>query len=61
MKLVECNGKELVIYELGPVLMRFKMRNVPIKHNGARRVEDEEARRIARELIASGAYDRVAL
>ena len=61
MKVVYSNGKFLEIRDAGPVVMRFEAAACPLKHNGYRIVEDDEARDIAAELIddtRNGLYTR---
>lgn len=61
MKLVYSNGKFLEIRNVSDVLMRFDAASCPVKYNGYRIVEDDEARDIATELIddtRNGLYAR---
>lgn len=58
MKLIHSTGAELTVRDLGPVLVRFQSDQVPLKFNGYRIVEDEEARRVVRELLDLGIYKR---
>lgn len=61
MKLVECNGVELTVRDLGPVIMTLRMRKngMPIKINGKFAMPDDAARNLIREQLATGLYDRV--
>lgn len=58
MKLLVCNGLILTVYPIGEPIYRVSQDDggPPIKHNGYRIVEDDEARAILEELRASGAY-----
>jgi hypothetical protein len=57
-KLVRCDGEELIVYDLGARLYRVRARGggPPIKYNGWRIVEDDEARRLLEDLRSSGIY-----
>ena len=59
MKLLVGNGRTLEVRDLSPILIQIRARanGPPIKVNGCRLMEDEEAREILRELIGSGWYD----
>lgn len=59
MKYVSSNGRVLEVRDVGPVIFRLTTRpgGPPIKHNGDRVVEDDEARRLLRGLLDVGMYD----
>jgi len=57
MKLVYGNGKLLEVRDVGPVIFRLTADRVPIKVNGHRLVEDDDARELLRELLATGSYE----
>ena len=46
------------IRDVGPVIMSFRMQNVPLKNNGYRIVSDEKARAEVRSIINSNLYKR---
>lgn len=57
MKLLRSNGRHLEIYDLGPLLMRISTINLPIKENGWKVIDDDQARAKVRALIDSDLYD----
>lgn len=56
MKLVWCDGRTLEVRDLGPVLYTLRAGTVPIKLNGYEILEDDQARDLLRELLATGLY-----
>lgn len=56
MKLLDCNGKRMLVYDLGPLVYRVSMMQVPIKHNGIYICTEDQAREILNELRESGFY-----
>lgn len=59
MKLLRGNGTEVTVRDVGPVLARVIQRpgGPPIKFNGYRIVDEDEARAVLRKLINAGLYD----
>lgn len=57
MKLIRCDGRELTVRDAGPILMVVRAAAMPLKHNGWRLMEDDAARDLLRELLASGLYE----
>ncbi len=57
MKLIYSNGALLEVRDLGPVVFRLRAGRVPLKYNGYRILEDEAARDLLRELLATGLYE----
>ena len=57
MKLVHCDGRTLTVRDAGPVVFRMVARDAPIKVNGWRLLEDDDARALLRELLALKMYD----
>lgn len=57
-KLVRSDGRALTVMDVGPVLMTVSSikGGPPIKHNGWKILEDDEARELVRELLRSGCY-----
>lgn len=56
-KLIRCDGRELTVRDVGPVVYRVLATVVPIKRHGSEVLEDDdEARRVIRELLATGLY-----
>jgi hypothetical protein len=53
MKLVKCNGKKLVVYDVGKVRFELVAGTTPIKLNGTILLDDDKARELVRELIAA--------
>lgn len=58
MKLLRCDGRVLEVRDVGPVLLRVRAREIPVKGDPWRIVEDDEARRAVREVLATGLYVR---
>ena len=58
MKLLYGNGKVLEARDVGPVLVRFRADEVPIKFNGYALLSDAAAREKLEEVRASGLYKR---
>ena len=56
MKIIHCDGHELTVRDAGPIIFRLTARTVPIKVNGWSLVEDEDARRLLRDLIDTKLY-----
>lgn len=56
-KLIHCDGRTLEVRDIGPVLFRLRARDVPIKRNGYEILEDDEARRVLRDLLDGGLYE----
>lgn len=57
MKLIHSNGRTLEVRDAGPVVFRLTARDVPIKVNGYYLLEENPARDLLRDLLASGCYD----
>lgn len=57
MKLIHSNGALLEVRDVSPVIFRLRAGRVPIKLNGHRIVEDDEARGLLKELLALGLYE----
>lgn len=57
MKLIISDGDELTVRDVGPVLVRVRRIEVPIKLNAAKIVDDDAARTVIRSLIDTGLYD----
>lgn len=59
MKLIACDGRELKVYDLGPIVMRVSVRagGPPIKLNGYRVMSDDDARATVRTILETGHYD----
>lgn len=58
MKLLHCDGRELTVRDVGPVIYRLRaVTRIPIKRNGYEVVEDDEAREVLRELLATELYE----
>ena len=55
MKLLHCDGKELQVWDLGPLLMRLRAGITPIKLNGYFMETDADARARIRALLDAGA------
>jgi hypothetical protein len=55
MKLLTCNGRELEVRDVGPVVYRLVAGEVPIKLHGRFAMDDDAARDLLRELIEAGA------
>lgn len=60
MKLAYGNGKVFEVRDVGPVLYRLKTKpnGPPIKFNGYQIVDDDAARDLLRDLIATRLYER---
>lgn len=59
MKLIWCDGKTLEVRDVGPIVYALRAGAVPIKVNGYEILEDDQARDLLRELLATGLYERV--
>lgn len=59
MKLLVGDGRTLVVYDLGPIVMRVTTRpgGPPIKLNGRFVLDDDAARATIRAILSVGAYD----
>ena len=57
MKLIHSNGKLLEVRDVGPVVFRLRAGEIPIKVNGHHLMEDDAARDLLRELLATGWYE----
>ena len=57
MKLIHSNGKLLEVRDAGPVVFRLHAGEVPIKVNGYYIMEDDAARNLLRDLLATGWYE----
>ena len=55
MKLLTCNGRELEVRDVGPVVYRLLAGDVPIKLHGRFVLDDDAARDLLRELREAGA------
>lgn len=61
VKVVACNGREFTVRDCGDILVRLiAPPGGMVKHHGTRIVNDDEARRVTRELLNEGAYERTA-
>jgi hypothetical protein len=49
----------LEVRDVGPIVFSLRAGEVPIKVNGFEILEDDQARKLLRELIATGLYERV--
>lgn len=59
MKIIHCDGKTLEIRDAGPVIMRLLAPSgQPIKLNGWRLLEDDEAREVLRGLLDMEVYSK---
>ena len=58
MKLIHSNGKELTVYDIGPAIMTLKAKTIPLRNNGYQIIEDEKARTILKDYMATGLYDK---
>jgi hypothetical protein len=56
VKLLHSDGRTLEIRDVGPPIMRLRAGTVPLKLNGWHIKDDDEARDIIRELLATGLY-----
>lgn len=58
MKLLVGNGKTLEVRDVGPVIFELSARvgGPPIKFNGSKIMDEDEARGVLRELLATGLY-----
>jgi hypothetical protein len=56
MKLIRSTGRDLEVFDISGPVFRLKAGPVPIKLNGWRIVEDDEARAIVKEQLATGLY-----
>jgi hypothetical protein len=54
MKLIRCNGRELEVRDVGPVVYRLAASAVPIKLHGWRILEDDAARELLRQVQEAG-------
>lgn len=57
MKLIYGNGKVMEVRDIGPVVFRLRAGEVPIKVNGYQLLEDDPARDLLRDLLATGWYE----
>ncbi len=57
MKLIHSTGAVLEVRDAGPVIFRLHAGEVPIKVNGYRLLDDEPARDLLRDLLATGWYE----
>lgn len=59
MKIIHCDGRTLEVRDAGPVIMRLLAPpGQPIKLNGWRLLEDDEAREVLRGLLDIGVYGK---
>jgi hypothetical protein len=56
VKLIHSTGALLEVRDVGPVIFRLAAGRVPIKRNGWAILEDDAARVVLRELLATGLY-----
>lgn len=59
MKLIWSDGRTLEIRDCGPVLYSLRAGDVPIKVNGYEILEDDQARKLLRDLLDTRLYQRV--
>lgn len=59
MKLLRSDGAEMIVRDVGPVLMTVRRRSggPPIKLNGTFVLEDAAARETLKEIMVTGWYD----
>lgn len=57
MKLIHSNGAVLEVRDVSGVIFRLRAGEVPIKVNGYQLLEDEPARDLLRDLLATGWYE----
>jgi hypothetical protein len=55
MKLLHCNGRELEVRDVGPVVFRLTAGGAPIKLHGWQILDDDAARALLRELREASA------
>ena len=60
MKLVICDGREMSVRDVGPVIYTLRAGRVPLKYNGTHLLEDDAARELLQALRSTGLYERVA-
>lgn len=58
MKLIHSTGALLEVRDAGPVVFRLRAGEVPIRLNGWFLLEEDAARDVLRELLASGLYEK---
>lgn len=58
MKLLVCDGRNLTVYDLGPIVMRVVARDYPIKLHGHRVLSDNDARATVKAILATGFYEK---
>jgi hypothetical protein len=55
MKLLRCNGRELEVRDVGPVVCRLAAGAAPIKLHGWHLLDNDAARALLRDLVEAGA------
>lgn len=58
MKLIYCDGAILEIRDIGPVIFRLRAGRAPIKRHGYEILEDDEARKVLRELLDLNVHEK---
>jgi hypothetical protein len=57
MKLVICDGRELTVRDVGPVVFRLTASTIPLKPCGRQLMDEDVAHQMVREMLDSGLYE----